>query len=185
METTEDEIIQQDDTDWIERRKHDLILRKNRLSTQRLIKEYQNQIQKQNHQIDLLMKEVKRKQFIIDTFANGNDETIQNATTISPKSNRNSSVDIVCDSEPEAIFFPNHNNSSHKKTKEKTTNSIRNETVLITTKTNKRKKSSLLSIQIQPHNPAKIGNLSNVYICDECNKPMSSRRVLAVRSNNL
>lgn len=190
METNDDEIIEQNGIEWIEKRKHDLIFRKYRLNTQQLIKEYQTKIQQQNRQIEMLMKEVKRQKFIIDTFSNENNETIDITThpqTINGYSKNES------DSEPEAILFTNNGteHSGHKNAKEMSDDSfstIQHER--LHTKTMRpgidrteieRKKPSLLSIEILPNIQPKIHNLTNIYICDECNKPMSSRRVLAVR----
>lgn len=187
METNDDAIIEQSNIEWIERRKHDLILRKYRLSTQRLIKEYQTKIQQQNRQIEVLMKEVKRQKFIIDTFTNENNET--NIT--SQHTNGNSKNEI--DSEPETILYTNNievKHSSHKNTKEKNGNSFnsgqheREHTKTMRHRIDRigieRKKPSLVSIEIQPNIQPKIHTLTNIYICEECNKPMSSRRVLAV-----
>ncbi|XP_055295917.1 zinc finger protein 62-like [Sitodiplosis mosellana] len=193
METSDDEIIirytEQNERELIERKKHELILRKYRLNTQRLIKEYQTKIQQQNRQIEMLMKEVKRQKFIIDTFANVNMETVD-ISTQSERSNENAKIEI--DSELEAIFYSNNKTkqSDRENANEKHVNLCNSpsQRERLDTKTMghkieridiERKKSSLVSIEIQPNIQPKINSSTNVYICDECNKAMSSRRVLA------
>lgn len=185
MESSEEEFIQPDEVEWIERQKHELILRKYRLNTQRIMREYQEKIQQQNREIETLKKEVKRQKFIIDTFANETNETVQNAM---PPSLHIEAISLkteeITDLDPDADLYlesdvPNlgHNvkvesdeNSLDETEQEeeytKSTNGSRPE--------NARKKSSLLSIQIQPNIH------TDIYICDECNKTMSSRRVLVV-----
>lgn len=186
METNDDEIIEENEIEWIEKQKHDLILRKYRLNTQRLIKEYQTKIQQQNRQIKLLMKEMKRQKFIIDTFANVNNDTVDN-TTHSQKTNGISRIET--DSEPEPILYSIVDETKHENAKKKIVNSFnqnqnRREIRKMRHRINRieieRKKPSLVSIEIQPNIQPKNQNLTNIYICDECNKTMSSRRVLAV-----
>lgn len=189
METNDDEIIEQNEIEWIEKRKHDLILRKYRLNTQRLIKEYQTKIQQQNRQIELLMKEMKRQKFIIDTFANVNNETVDN-TTQSQKTN--GILRIETDSESEPILYSivdETKHEDHKNSKQQIVNTFsENQNGREVRKTRnrinrieiERMKPSLVSIEIQPNIQPKNQNLTNIYICDECNKTMSSRRVLAV-----
>lgn len=186
MESSDEELNQPDEVEWIERQKHELILRKYRLNTQRIIREYQEKIQQQNREIETLKKEVKRQKFIIDTFANETNETVQDTTPPSLQIEAISlKTDPTADLESESVLYlesdvPNlgHNvkvendESSLDATEQeeeytKTINGSRPETTL--------KKSSLLSIQIQPNVH------TDIYICDECNKPMSSRRVLVVR----
>lgn len=180
----------QNEMELIDRKEHELILRKCRLSTQRLIKEYQTKIQQQNRQIELLMKEVKRQKAVIDTLTKVNNGTV--TTTI--RSDKSNEVEkIETDLELDAIFYSNNKikPSSHKTAKEKHVNSFSSlsHRPRIHTKTIEcriersdvqRKKTSLVSIEIQPNIQAKIQNSTNVYTCDECNKQMSSRRVLAV-----
>lgn len=188
METNGDELNQIDETDWIERRKHDLILRKYRQNTQRLVKEFQMKILQQNHQIQQLAKEVKRQKFIIDTFTNKTIETLdchQPQHQIVADSTEYVEA-IAPETEPTTIIYldaidvdtlnQGYQNIEVKsevqpkqyQTKPKINRVIKNE--------NPNKKLSLVSIQIQPN----LRNPSNVYVCDECNKTMSSRRVLAV-----
>lgn len=151
------------------------------MSIQQLINEYQTKIQQQNRQIEILMKEVKSQKFIIDTFANPNDETID-ITTQSKNADKNSKIET--DSEPEAILYTNieTKHSSHENAKGKSVNSLHTETMMhrIDRSEIERKKTSVVSIKIHPNIQRKIQNLTNIYICDECNKKMSSRRVLAV-----
>ena len=193
MEKIEDEIsVQytepiQNEMELIDRKEHELILRKCRLSTQRLIKEYQTKIQQQNRQIELLMKEVKRQKGVIDTLTNVNNRIVSTSIQ-SEKSN-----EIETDLELDTIFYSNSKikPSSHKNAKEKRVISFNssNQHARMNTKTIEyriersdvqRKKPSLVSIEIQPNIQAKIHNSTNVHTCDECNKQMSSRRVLAV-----
>lgn len=188
METNDDEIIEQNEIEWIEKRKHDLILRKYRLNTQRLIKEYQTKIQQQNRQIELLMKEMKRQKFIIDTFANVNNETVDN--TIQSKTNGISRIETDSESEPILYSIVDETkHEGHKNAKEQIVNSfsqnqngreIRKMRHRINRIEIERMKPSLVSIEIQPNIQPKNQNSTNIYICDECNKTMSSRRVLAV-----
>lgn len=187
MEIDENEIIQQDETEWIERSKHDFILRKYRLNTQRLIKEYQTKIQRKNRQIEVLVKEVKRQQFIIDTFSN-------DGPSVSPRAPiENDKNGTVSDSEMETITYADVEcqPTKAKYAKGNVSNLCGMIKPRITyTKSNQncankqteiaRIKPSLVSIQIQPHIRPNIPPLTNFYICDQCNKTMSSRRVLAV-----
>lgn len=183
MARNENKIIQQDETEWIDRQKHNLILRKYRLNTQRLIKEYEKKIQQQNRKIELLLKEVKRQKFIIDTFSNGNNETAYDET-LPQNTNGYGQNDITSDTEPEAILHPHsetqgfiQNTKEKQEQKNKRTKIKRN---VLDRIRNERKKTSLVSIEIQPQFERNIQSLTNVYICDDCNKTMSSRRVLAV-----
>lgn len=190
MELNGDELNQIDETDWIERRKHDLILRKYRQNTQRLVKEFQMKIQQQNHQIQQLAKEVKRQKFIIDTFTN---KTIETLDCHEPQhqivADSTEYVEAIApDTEPTTIIYldaidvdtlnQGYQNIEVKseiqpvqyQTKPKINRVIKNEN------SNKKLSSKLVSIQIQPN----LRNSTNLYVCDECNKTMSSRRVLAV-----
>lgn len=190
MELNGDELNQIDEVDWIERRKHDLILRKYRQNTQRLVKEFQMKIQQQNHQIQQLAKEVKRQKFIIDTFTN---KTIETLDCHEPQhqivADSTEYVEAIApDTEPTTIIYldaidvdtlnQSYQNIEVKsevqpvqyQTKPKINRVIKNEN------SNKKLSSKLVSIQIQPN----LRNSTNVYVCDECNKTMSSRRVLAV-----
>lgn len=186
MELNENEIIEQDETEWIERRKHDLILRKCRLNAQRLIKEYQTKIQQKNRQIELLVKEVKRQKFIIDTFS-------KNGTSSSQTTIENEKNGTVSDSEVMPIAYADNEiqHSLPKYAKENSSNSCSptkqriGYTKMSANCVNRRtevvrKKPSLLSIQIQPYIKSNNPSLANSYSCDVCNKTMSSRRVLAV-----
>lgn len=191
METSEHVVIQKDKTEWIERHKHNLILRKYRLNTQRLIKEYELKIQQQNCKIEFLLKEVKRQKFIIDTFSNGNNENNIHNESLPEISNGNTKNNVLSESEPEDILYPETRiqSSSHENAKEKY---IQENTHKKTNKNDldrkviERKKTSLLSIEIKPQFQRNINVIPPVkdYICDECNKKVSSRRVLAVRSIN-
>lgn len=192
MELNGNELNQMDDTDWIERRKHDLILRKYRQNTQRLVKEYQLKIQQQNHQIQQLTKEMKRQQFIIDTFTKKTIETLDCHESQQPIiADSTECVETIApDTEPTTIIYLDaidvvdtlnqgyqhiEVNSDVQPEQYQTKRKI--DRIIKTENTNK--KLSLVSIQIQPN----LRNTTNVYICDECNKSMSSRRVLAVCSN--
>lgn len=188
METSGDIIIQKDEIEWIERQKHNLILRTYRLNTQRLIKEYELKIQQQNRKIEFLLKEVKRQKFIIDTFSNENNGNIHNES-LPEISNGIIKNDIESDSELEEIFHPDtkfhglsHENAKSKYIQENICKKI-NKNDLDRTEI-ERKNTSLLSIEIKPQYQCNIQPLVNVYICDECNKTVSSRRVLAVCSIN-
>lgn len=188
MESNGDQLNQIDEMDWIERRKHDLILRKYRQNTQRLVKEFQMKIQQQNLQIQQLAKEVKRQKFIIDTFTN---KTIETLDCHEPQhqivADSTEYVEAIApDTEPTTIIYldaidvgtmnQGYRNIEVKseaqpvqyQTKPKINRIIKNESA--------NKKVSLVSIQIQPN----LRNSTNVYVCEECNKTMSSRRVLAV-----
>lgn len=179
---SDDETKIRNETEMIERKNHDLILRKYRLNTQRLIKEYQTKIQQQNRQIELLMREVKRQKFIIDTFSNVNNETLE-ITTQSEEANKNTHIE--CDLETEAILYAKPSDR-HQNAKEKHVISFNSpsQRSRIHTKTIRhkieRQKLSLVSIDIQPNIQPKKHSSTDAYICDECNKTMSSRRVLAV-----
>lgn len=188
MEINVNEIIQQDD-DWIERRKHDLILRKYRLNAQRLIKEYQSKIQQKNRQIELLVKEVKRQKFVIETFS-------KNGTSSAQATIENEKNGMVSDSEIEPIPYTDTGiqHTIPKYAKEKSSNScgVTKQRITYTKSTANcvnrrvevpRKKPSLVSIQIQPYIKSNNPSLANLYSCDVCNKTMSSRRVLAVGSS--
>lgn len=191
MESSGDELNQIDGMEWIERHKHDLILRKYRQNTQRLVKEFQMKIQQQNHQIQQLTKEVKRQKFIIDTFTN---ETIEKLECHEPErqivADSTECIEtIVPDNEPTTIIYldaidvdtlnrgyQNIEVNSHIQPKQFQTKQKINR---IHETKNTNKKLSLVSIQIQPN----LRDSTNIYICDECNKTMSSRRVLAVCSH--
>lgn len=189
MEINDKEICDPNEIEWIEKRKHDLILRKYRLSTQRLIKEYQTKIQQQNRQIEMLMKEVKRQKFIIDTFANESNETTD---IIALPQKINGISKIETDSEQEILYTNIEiKHSGLKDAKEKTVNTSNTSQIervhasnTIRHRKNRteivRRKPSLVSIEIQPNIQPKNQSLTNIYVCDQCNKPMSSRRVLAV-----
>lgn len=190
MQLSGDELNQIDETEWIERRKHDLILRKYRQNTQRLVKEFQSKIQQQNHQIQQLTKEVKRQKFIIDTFTNKTIETLDchEAQQQIVADSTEFVESIVPDNEPTTIIYldaidvdtlnqgnqnievNSHIQPDQIQTKRKIHRTHKTE--------NTNKKLSLVSIQIQPN----LRDSTNIYICDECNKTMSSRRVLAVCS---
>lgn len=183
METNEEDFFQTDETEWIERQTHERILRKHRQNTQRLIKEFQTQIQQQNRKIEILMKEVKRQKSIINTCSceNNNNESL-NSTKVEQK-NESSKIEETSDLELETYVYPE--TKMLIKTKDQNQNSPNFNHLKIAYKrtTNnghavktQRKKSALLSIHIQPN----IQHSTNVYICDQCNKKMSSRRVLAV-----
>lgn len=194
MEVSDDEI---NETEWIERKTHASILRKYRHKTQRLLKEYQVKIQRQNQEIATLRKEVKRQQFIIDTFANETIEHLDNNLTtqkipdefminenVYPKYDCEQEQEIDLECEPNTLTCFNSDehvfveqmikvqkeslSSPHQSNQPKSNGFHRNENVP--------KKSSLVSIQIQPN----IHDTDDVYVCDECNKIMSSRRVLVV-----
>lgn len=191
MELNGDELNQIDETVWIERRKHDLILRKYRQNTQRLVKEFQLKIQQQNQQIQQLTKEVKRQKFIIDTFTNKTIETldyhepqhqfIADSTecieTIEPDTEPTTiiyldAIDVdTLNQDYQNIQVNSDVQPQEHQTKRKIDRMVKTE--------NTSKKLSLVSIQIQPN----LRNSTNVYVCDECNKAMSSRRVLAVCSH--
>lgn len=191
MELNCDGLSQIDETEWIKRRKHELILRKYRQNTQRLVKEFQMKIQQQSNQIQQLAKEVKRQKFIIDTFTN---KTIETLDCHEPQqqivADSTEYVEAIAqDTEPTTIIYldaidvdtlnQGYQNIEVKSEvqpqryhiKPKINRAIKNESA--------NKKVSLLSIQIQPN----LRDSTNVYVCDECNKTMSSRRVLAVRSH--
>lgn len=187
MEISGYELDQIDETDWIERRRHDLILQKYRQNTQRLVKEFQKRIKQQNQQIQKLTKEVKRQKFIIDTFTN---KSIETADSHEPPQqqivadNKKYGEFVEPHSEPTTIIYldaidvdtlnQNYQNIEvdscvvQPKRLQQVERKIKTE--------NTHKKLSVVSIQIQPN----LQNSSNVHICDECNKTMSSRRVLAV-----
>lgn len=186
MELSEEELDQPNETEWIERRAHDLILRKYRLNTQRLIKEYQNQIQKQNEKIEMLMKQVKRQKCIINScsFTNKNGKTISTKTLPrleSSKMEETSDLELETYHPETEILI-----ETKAEAKDKNQNLLklkRQPIVHKTTINNRRiatqienKKPSLVSIHIQPN----LQHSTSVYICDQCNKSMSSRRVLAV-----
>lgn len=196
MEKIEDEISFQyaepiqNEMELIDRKEHGLILRKCRLSMQRLIKEYQTKIQQQNRKIELLMKEVKKQKRVIDTLTNVN---IRPVTTSIQSEKSNEIEKIETELELNTIFCSNNiiKSSIHKNAKEKRVNPFNSTNQRARMHTKKieygieqsdvhRKKPSLVSIEIQPNIQAKIRNSTNVYTCDECNKQMSSRRVLAV-----
>lgn len=189
MELSGNELNQIDETEWIERRKHELILRKYRQNTQRLFKEFQLKIQ-------LLTKEVKRQQFIIDTFANKSIETLDSHEP-QPQTVADSSTKIVeilePDSEPTTIIYLDgldvDSFNSGYQCIEVDSDSVQPKSFQMKPKIDKNHKiekthnnpSSLVSIQIQPN----LRDSTNVYVCDECNKIMSSRRVLAVCIHNI
>lgn len=187
MEIDENEIIQQDETEWIARSKHDLILRKYRLNTQRLIKEYQTKIQQKNRQIEQLVKEVKRQQFVIDTLSNNEMSALPQTSIENEKNGKVSDSEMETiiyadvESQPTKAKYAKENGSNLRtiiKPRVTYTKSSRNRAINQTEIV--RKKPSLVSIQIQPHIRPNIPPLTNFYICDQCNKKMSSRRVLAV-----
>lgn len=182
METNEEEVIQAEETVWIERRTHERVLRKYRLNTQRLIREYETKIQQQNRQIEKLMKEVKRQKSIIDNSINDNDKTINRRK----KQQKIDDAQIQEEFDAEVDTFAYPRIKMLEITKDKNQNSLgfnRREITHTRRITNRRhetetKKPSLISIHIQPN----LQHLTNAYICDQCNKTMSSRRVLAVRN---
>lgn len=192
MESNDEEFNQSDETEWIERDKHELILRKYRLNTQRLLKEYQTKIQQQNHRIEMLTKKVKRQKFIIDTFANESIETLDNNQMLEKTADRPVHIEnayTLLESEPEPepetlIYIDAEEQSlSNQIIKIERDTSLSPNEVNVLPKINGfhrtqnvRKKPSLVSIQIQPNIP----DSDNVYVCDVCNKTMSSRRVLVV-----
>lgn len=184
MEANDDEIIQLEETEWIERSEHDLILRKNRLNTQRLIKEFQAKIQRQNQQIELLMKEVRRQKVLIDTFTNEDNECVENTPdTHSNGINATGLTDNVVihpkiQIRPAAIKSTNGLKTHLLKPIAKEIRRVK--PIQCRRPEVERKKPSLLSIHIQPN----FQHLTNIYACDECNKAMSSRRVLAVGLQN-
>lgn len=189
MELSCDELNQIDETEWIERHKHDLILRKYRQSTQRLVREFQLKIQQQSHQIQQLTKEVKRQKFIIDTFTNKTIETLDchEAPQQQIVADSTEYVETIAqDTEPTTIIYldaievdtlnqgyQNIEVNSHIQPEPPQTKP-KIERIRKPESTNK--KLSLVSIQIQPN----LRDSTNIYICDECHKTMSSRRVLAV-----
>lgn len=186
----DDELNQIDETEWIARQQHEMILRKYRQKTQRLVKEFQMKIQQQNRHIRQLTQEVERQKFIIDTFANepidASDihETQQTIVADSTRcveliepdlkpttiiyldsidvDNRNRGCQTIKVGN-DAVQYPKHYQTARKINTNRHTESTN-------------KKLSLVSIQIQPN----LRDSTNVHICDECNKTMSSRRVLAV-----
>lgn len=199
MESNDEEFNQSDETEWIERDKHELILRKYRLNTQRILKEYQTKIQQQNQRIEMLTKKVKRQKFIIDTFADKSIETLDNNQMLRKTADRPVHIENVYtipESEPEPEQEPEQETLIYIDAEEQ---SLSNQIIKIERDIslsphhpkevdelpkvngfhrtqNVRKKPSLVSIQIQPNIP----DSDNVYVCDECNKTMSSRRVLVV-----
>lgn len=190
MELCGAELIQIDETEWIERRRHELILKKYRQNTQRLVKELQLRIQQQNHQVQQLTKEVKRQKFIIDLFTTESSKTadIQEAQHQIVNNDTRCIELFEPDAEPATIIYLDaldvNNESDGYQTAEanrvvaphaksyQTKRKI--ETTQKTDSTNK--KLSLVSIQIQPN----VCDATTIHVCDECNKTMSSRRVLAV-----
>lgn len=178
MEIIDEELIQADETEWIERRTHELILQKYRQSTQRLIKEYKNRMQQQNRKIEFLMKEVKRQKNIIDNIENGNNGFLVQNTFIGSKMEETSDLELEASSYPETetliktkVTNKKSQHFHHPKITYKRT--INNNGHAMQSQN---KKTSLLSIQIQPN----IQHSTNAFNCDQCNKSMSSRRVLAV-----
>lgn len=188
MESNRNELNQIDETDWIERRKHDLILRKYRQNTQRLVKEFQMKIQQQNHQIQQLTKEVKRQKFIIDTFTNKTVDTLDyHESEQQIIADSTDCVETITpDAEPTTIIYldaidvdtmnPSYQNIELNSNVQPVQYQRKRKIDRIIKTENTNKKLSLVSIQIQPN----LRNSTNVYVCDECNKTMSSRRVLAV-----
>lgn len=186
-----DELVEIDETEWIERRRHELILRKYRQNTQRLVKELQIRIQQQNVQIQQLAKEVKRQKVVIDTFENETTKASDDTQHQIVADNTRCVEFIKVDSKPTTIIYldsadVDNGNQAYQSIEVKCDN-VHGNTKPYQTKrkidTNQKsdstnnKKLSLVSIQIQPN----LRDATNVYVCDECNKTMSSRRVLAVR----
>lgn len=192
MELNGNEVDRIDETEWIERRKHEIILQKYRQNTQRLIKEFQLKIQQQNQQIRLLAKEVKRQKFIIDTFANGSIETLTleshepQPQIVADHSTTRNVQTVLPNPEATTIIYLNDSdvdnlNNGYQNVKVKSDSQpkrfqVKPKINRIHKIENTRKKSSLVAIQIQPN----LRNSTNACVCDECNKTMSSRRVLAV-----
>lgn len=196
MGTSDEELNQPNEMEWIERRTHEMILRKYRLKALRIIKEFQSKIQQQRQHIETLAKEVTRQKFIIDTFENEPIEMLDNNESLQKLINSSRSGEMFkCNKETEtemdsliyldtAVHRLNDDNHQRKDQTDTPKLIVEPEDYQIPAKTKKLRKSensyrkpSLLSIHIQPN----MQKLNNSHICDVCNKPMSSRRVLAVR----
>lgn len=201
MEVCDNDMNQFDEIEWIERQKHELILRKYRLNTQRLIKEYQTRIQFQNKQIQALKREVKRQKFIIDTFANETIAQLDNDVTLQKTADGRVIIEnafpkfeseLEQEEEPETLTYlhsvePSFADQIIKIERDESSSPRITTPINVLPKLNgfhrseiMESKPSLISIQIQPDiQEADIQDPDN-YVCDECNKTMSSRRVLVV-----
>lgn len=197
MEVCDNELNEFDEIEWIERQKHEIILRKYRLNTQRLIKQYQTRIQFQNKQIQALKREVKRQKFIIDTFANETFDQLDNNVMLQKTADSSVIIEnsfpkyeseVEQEEEPDTLTYlhsvePNFKEQMIKVERHCSSSPRITKPINVLPKINgfhrteiTNAKPSLISIQIQPD----IQDADNNHVCDECNKTMSSRRVLVV-----